>query len=117
MRIQLPLDASAAQERKPREAVVRADAFVEEAILAFAQRAEDHARARIGINDGVRPRWRHDDLVAGAGLDRDASPWGVVCEFLRVNDGAAFPNLKQLGRRPSAMRRGRVDVSLAAHRL
>ena len=64
------------------------------------------------FRDGVLPTsWGRTriDGKAAAGI--------VVSPFLGINNRAAFPNFKQLRRRPSAMRRDGMNVALTAHRL
>jgi len=92
-------------------------AGVVEAILAIAPGAESHAAIWIGIDDAMCPVWRHDDFVSGAGRHGDAASGLVFGELLRVDDGVAAPDFKNLGRGPTTMGRNRVDVALRADRL
>jgi len=69
------------------------------------------------IDDTMRPSWGHDYALAGLSLNSETSSGIIARALLCIDDGAALPYFKELGRRPTGMRGDCVNMSLAANGL
>ena len=62
------------EDREPRQTMVCTDRVIDKSVLSIAPCSKHHAGLRIGIDDGMRPAWRYDDLVPGPAVTAKQRP-------------------------------------------